>query len=260
MKRLALTVLSGPLLMALLCGLGMPCGYYLGFIASVFVLVVVAVALGVLLARFTERVTAMLAVVMAILPGLASAYGFHTLHELNTGAFAVGVSLVDLPKLEGHERLTLRDGEAREELFEITSHKSVAGAGSTQKVVVTECEAYPIVAKGWTRSDPVTVWRFGDDDPAQGKPLGERVFRPSAPDELCRSAIDRVIANRHLVDGAHPVYLEAMVSDSQDPSDNRYAGPFAVAFLGALWISIALYVSAREALGEWWRRRRHRST
>lgn len=127
-------------------------------------------------------------------------------------------------------------------------------------MVVTYCDAYPIVPKGWERTDPVTVWRFGESNPIRGEPLSEHVFHPSAPDDLCRRAIDSVITKHHLVDGAHPVYLEAIANDSKDPSHNRYVGPFAVAFLGILWICVALYVSAREALGDWWRRRHPRST
>lgn len=248
MKQLAIDVLSGPLLMALLCGLGIPCGYSLGLIASGIVVAVVAVGLGIVLARVTETVTAMLAVVCAMLTGTASAYGFHCLRELDTGAFVRDVPMADLARLHGIDRLTLRDGTPREDFFEIASHTSVWGVGSDRHEVTTSCEAYPIVPEGWTKNDAVPVWRFGDDDQIEGVPIRERVFRPSAPDDLCRKAIDRAIANHRLVVDDHAIYLEAEVSDSPNVFDNRYKGAFAVALLGSLWIGIALYVHARAAI------------
>ena len=255
MKDFAVRLLVGPALIALVCGLGMPCGYFLGFIPGIVIVVVAAIVLGVLSARFAGGTTAMIAAALAIVAGLAGAYSYHTLHDLRTGAFVRDVRLADLPALDRKDRLTLREGVAREGMFEVAEETSVTGAGSDRHETHTVCVAYPIVPEGWKGSDPVSVWRFGDMDRIQGETIREHVFHPSQPDALCRKAIARVVAKHDLRVADHPVYLEAMVSDSPHVSDNRLEGPFAIAFLSGSWIVVALYLSAREALGDWWRRR-----
>lgn len=250
MKALAINVLAGPVLMLLVCGVGMACGYYVGLIPACVVVVVVAIALGLRLARFAERVTAVLAVVLAALAGVAGAYGCHQLRELHTGAFARDVRLADLATLRGKDRLTLRDGLAREDLSETASETSRYGGPSDRQEITTSCRAYPIVPEGWTPAEPVPVWRFSDDDHGEPESLRARVFHPSEPDELCRKAIDRATAEDHLAVAPHPIYLEGMVSDSADAADNLWKGPFAVALLGGLWIMVALYTGARDALAD----------
>ncbi|MEO8878179.1 MAG: hypothetical protein ABI461_21480 [Polyangiaceae bacterium] len=246
MKELAITVFAGPLLMALLCGLGVPCGYYLGFIASCVIVAVVAIGLGVLLARVTDGLVAPLAALAAIATGVASAYGFNTVHELQSGAFARNVPLADLATLQDKDRLSLRDGVALEGLFEIASETSRSGGvGSRSHQLTSFCEAYPIVPEGWTSGDAVQVWRFGEDDKIQGEPIAERVFHPGQPSDLCRKAINTVIAKHQITVVAHPIYLEARVSDSANADANRYEGAFAVALLGSLWIVVALFQGLR---------------
>lgn len=248
MKDFAISVLSGPLAMALLCAIGMPCGYYLGFVAGAVIVGILAIAVGIALAKITSTTTAMLAAVTAALAGAIGAYGLHVASNLETGAFVRDVPLADVAKLEGTDRFTLRDAVTREDMLEVTVHKGVSGSGSTRSVLITSCDAYPIVSADWTPAAAVSVWRFGEGDSIQGKPIGERVFRVGKPDELCERAIAKVVAKHHLTVAPQPVDLEALVSDSPSASENRYKGPFSVAFLGGLWIVVALFTSAREAL------------
>lgn len=248
-KSAALTVLSGPLLMAALCGLGMPLGYYLGPIAAGIILGVVAIGLGVLLARFTSGLTAGLAVVLGVLPGIASSLGYHNLRELDAGTFVRDVPLAELPRYSGKDRLTLRDGEAHQELSELAVEKVVLQKGPSDRLTVTvSCEAWPIAPEGWSRSEPVPVWRFGDTPHRQFAALSEAVFHPGPPSELCQKAIDRAQAKHHLTTAPGAIFLEDYVSDSRDEASNRRQGPFAVALLGFLWVVVALYQVVRQAI------------
>jgi hypothetical protein len=72
----ALTLLSGPVLMAVLAGLGMALGYTLGFIGSCIVLPIIAIVLGIRLGRATSSTTALLAIACAILVGIGSAAAY----------------------------------------------------------------------------------------------------------------------------------------------------------------------------------------
>src|SRR5690242_7542593 len=153
--------------MALLWLIGMPCGYALGFGVSIAIVLVVAVALGAVIGKYTDGVVGMLAAACAILTGLMTAFGYSHVRELETGDFAVGVALTDLPHLRDKDRVTLRDGHPRADLGHLSTDRQVFGATGDRQVIITHCEAYPIVPDHWTTADPVAVWRIGDPDFSQ---------------------------------------------------------------------------------------------
>jgi hypothetical protein len=261
MKGFVIRLLCGPALMALVGALGAPIGYYIGFIPACVILPIVAIAIGVVLAktRLVDGMTAGFAAVLAVMPGIASAYGYHHVREIHTGDFVRQIALADVPTHRGTDRLTIRNGVGRVDLEESRSHTTTWGSASTRHSFTTTCTAYPIVPDGWTPADPVRVWRYTDDDHAIDRPLVEHVFHPEAPDELCRAAIDRVIARHDVRTADDPIYLEDMVSESADVTTIELSGPLALALLGGLWIVVVLYLGVRDGLSDWRRRRRPRS-
>ena len=234
MTALLLTVAGGPvMMMAVLAGLGIPCGYYLGFTASCVALPIAAIALGVGYGKVADRMTGALAVIAATVTGLASAYGCNIVREVRTGELAQHVALAELSHQLDTDRLTLRDGVARRDLGHGSSREDVSGPASERWRVESACEAYPIVPAGWTASQPVTVWRFGDLPVSQFRPLADDVFRPGVPSELCRDAIARASAAFHLQTARDAVNLEQLVTTSADVETNELTGAFACASDGA---------------------------
>jgi hypothetical protein len=74
--------------------------------------------------------------------------------------------------------------------------------------------------------------------------LPHLVFQRGAPDELCR----RAIRETHTPTAADAIYLEALVDESDDTGENQRVGWFAVGFLGALWLVVALFYVVRDAI------------
>jgi hypothetical protein len=123
-----------------------------------------------------------------------------------------------------------------------------------RQTFITHCEAYPIVPDHWTTADPVAVWRIGDPD-ASLDPWPQHVFHPASPDALCQRAIARAVADHHLHVAADPVYLKHEENESSGVDDNKVQGFGVLAVMSVLWILIALYVAARDAVRDWWRAR-----
>lgn len=237
MKQYLVRLLVGPALMASACGIGMFCGYVLGFVAACVIVPAIILVVGVVTARWVGGTSAMLAIVLALIPGLMAAHDYRNLRWLETGEFVRGVALADLPTLRAR-RLTLADGEARGDLGEIVSHTSTWGGPSDRMHQTSRCAAFPIVDERWSKTDPVRVWRFGDPEPSSTYSLRKRVFELAQPDDLCREAIERATAQSHLTTAPDAVYLEAKVVESSDEHENRWTGLLAVAGLGGLWIVV----------------------
>ena len=259
MKDLAINVLSGPLLMVATCLLGMPCGYELGLIPGGVLIACVAITLAVLLGRFTDDATLpMLAAACAIITGIMAAHAMHLIREMETGAFVRNVAFADLPKLLGKDRLTLGDGQRREDLGEVLTITEKSSVGSDSRIYTSTCHVYPIVASGWTHDRPVTVWRYGEITESMSLPLRAEVFKPhtEAPTgDVCAKTLARAIAEHHLTQAANPIYLEYTL-ESADADDNKLGVWFGTALMSSLWIGIALYIAARDAITELWNRRR----
>jgi hypothetical protein len=252
MKEFALRLLAGPLLMAVTMLLGMVLGYYVGFIPSCIVLSAVALFLGIQIGKRTSVTVGMIAVVFAALTGVASAFGYHQVRQLESGDFARDVPLADLPRFRTKDRLTLRDGDSRVDLDGYVARVSKAGGASDRTYTTYECEAYPIVPDGWTPSAPVPVWRLGESADL-GAP--REVFHPGDPSETCRSAIDKAISDHRLTTAKDAVYLNAMDAESDDAGTNRLRGPMALALMGGMWIVVGLLQGLGDAIS-WWRDRK----
>lgn len=261
MKSFAIRLVSGPVVMALLAGLGAACGYGVGFIAACVIVPIAAIVIGVGVAKVSDGWTAGFAVVLGILPGLGSAHAYNNIRELHTGELVRGVALADVPALRGKDRMTIRDAVARLDLQESRTRVSTWGSASTRQQITTTCSAYPLVPDGWTPADPVRVWRYTDDDHSGHAALTDEVFHPAAPGDLCRSAIDRVIERHGVRTADDAIYLEDMVSESADVRTNTLTGPFAVALVGGLWIVVVLYLGVREWFDDRrWRRNREKDS
>jgi len=249
MREFLVTLLVGPAMMIATAVLAALCVSFMPMLPACILEVAGAIALAIALRKRVAGGVLGFAVVAAGLAGAGAAIGFNNLRELRSGEFVRGVALAELPGLLGKDRLTLRDGVSHEELGGSASELVELGPDtpSQRSHTLVSCSAYPIEPQGWTRDSPVTIWRFGDDDPSSDTPLPDRVLHPGAPNELCRKAIDRAIQRRHLVVSVDAIYLEAKVSESADDRMNLYEGPFAVAFLSAIWIIVTAYVFATNA-------------
>jgi len=259
-KDLLIRVFAGPLMIAALAALGMGLGYVVGFIAACVIVPIVAIVACIWLGKRTTDMIGLMAFVLGLIAGLLAADGCHKVRQLETGAFVRGVALDDLPRARDKDRLTLRDAVLRRDLarhaIDVYERPRVNGVGKEKSS--TECQAYPIVAPGWTEDDPVRVWRFGDHDWRSEPDASALVFRPAEPSALCKRAIARAVRKAHLTTAPDAIYLEALVQDHPDVRSNELQGVSAVVGLGALWIVVALVQSAREWLGDWWSRRTRR--
>lgn len=210
-------------------------GAALGMVGGAIAMAVLGILIWIVVAAWRNGATGGAAAAAWMFAGAMNVNAGNSLALLGSGEHVVGAHIAEVAAWRGRERVTFADGVLRGDLMELAGHiaKHVDGNRTTG---FYSCEATPIVAESWTKSDPVKLWAL--DDRGSSLAFSEQTFHVTAkPDEDCVRAIQDVAARHHVVVDADPIYLERVIT-STDPAMVALSGIVAAAFTAFVWLVV----------------------